>query len=380
MPVWWGILIYMLVFSGVGMMSYNNKLQRATTVDTGNKCFNNEYQSIGLFFAFLSFALLVYFVGERSVMFDSAEYQYAYEHYYTDDLGQIIDIWKSQGTKGELYCTLLILFKHFTGNADYTSWFFFLAIIQTVSIVCFLYKYSVNFLYSVFLILTTGYTMWFVNGIRQFLAITFVLFFVDWIKDRKVIPFLLVVVVAYFIHSSAILWIPIYFIVNYEPWSSKFILLSVIFSLILFVFSTSHLLNETEYNYLYTNNYNNGVNPLRVLLMSVPCVLAFLNREKIKKQNNKLLSLWVNLSVITTECYLVGMFTTGVIGRISGYTQVFNYVLFPWMVKNIFDDDNKKMVIILSIIVLLIYFIYDMYFAGNGIYHSSNLQLYYDMV
>ncbi len=376
MPVWWGIFAYMMIVSIFGMAMYKNKVQNATVgpVDDSSSVVN--YKSIGLFFALATFALLVYFVGQRSYIFDSSDYQYAYDNYYSDDLNQIYSIFRGEKhSKGPLFSIILILFKHFT-HGTYNDWFTFIALIQCVSLALFLYKYSINFTYSVYFFFTTSAFLWLVNGIRQFLAVTIVLFFVDWIKERKTIPFILVIITAYFIHSSALFWLPVYFIINYEPWSRKFIVLSVILAIALYLYSKSSFIEDTDYAYLGHNNNQDGVNPIRVLVMAVPSIIAFTQRKNTKEINDPFVNVWINLSVITTECYIVGMFTTGVMGRMPGYFQMFNLLLLPWLLKRAFDESMGKTILLLSLIGYLSYFWYDMYIAGNGIYNSIPLDLH----
>lgn len=377
MPVWWGIFAYMMIVSIFGMAMYKNKVHNATVgpVDDSSSVVN--YKSIGLFFALATFAVLMYFAGQRSGIFDTGDYQYSYEHYYTDDLSQIIDIFTgAREEKGPLFKILLILFKHFT-HGTYNDWFTFIALIQCVSIALFLYKYSINFTYSVYFFFTTSTFLWMVNGMRQFLAVAIILFFVDWLKERKTIPFLIVIIVAYFIHSSALFWIPVYFIINYDPWSKKFIILSLTLSIALYLYSRSSMVEDTDYAYIATQENQVGVNPIRVLVMAVPSIIAFAQRKNIKNINDPFVNIWVNLSVITTECYIVGMFTTGVMGRMPGYFQMFNLLLLPWLLKKAFDESMGKSILIASLIGYFAYFWYDMFIAGNGLYVSETLGFSY---
>lgn len=378
MPIWWITFAYMLIVSGIGMAFYNNRIKNTANlgpVDDSNKY---EEKTIGLFFALATFALLVYFVGQRSYIFDTYDYQYAYTNYYTTELSQITGIWN--GTipgKGKLYMTILVLFKHFSGGADYNAWFTFIAIIECTSIALFLYKYSINNTLSIYLFFTSGCFLWLVNGFRQFLAVSFVLFFVDWIKQRKTIPFFIVIILAYFVHSSAILWIPVYFLIYLKPWTKKFILLSLLFTVALLFISTSSLLDDTDYSYLNTGEFSNGVNPIRVLVMAVPAIIAFVKRKDIEKKTSSFINIWINISVIITECYIVGMFTNGIVGRIGIYFQFFNYLLLPWLLKNAFDEYMSKIITTACIVGFALYFCYDMFIAGNGIYQSINLNLHY---
>lgn len=373
MPAWWGVFAYMLIVSIFGMAMYKNKVQNATVgpVDDSSSVVN--YKSIGLFFALATFALLVYFAGQRSGIFDTGDYQYSYDHYFTEDLGQITDIITgARSEKGPLFKILLILFKHFT-HGTYNDWFTFVALIQCVSIALFLYKYSINFTYSVYFFFTTSTFLWLVNGIRQFLAVAVILFFVDWVKERKTVPFIIVIVIAYFIHSSALLWIPVYFIINFEPWSKKFIILSAIITIALYIYTRTSALEDSEYSYLNNVEYRNGVNPIRVLVMAMPSLMAFIRRKEINVDDKPFIKFWINLSVLTTECYLVSMFTSGVMGRMPIYFQMFNLLLLPWLLKNGFDESMGKSILIASLIGYFAYFWYDMYIAGNGQYVSNSL-------
>lgn len=377
MPVWWGIFAYMMIVSIFGMAMYRNKVQNATVGPADDSSSVVNYKSIGLFFALATFALLVYFVGQRSGIFDTGDYQYSYDNYFTYELSQVTDIITGvRDEKGPLFKILLVIFKHFT-HGTYNDWFTFIALIQCVSIAIFLYKYSINFTYSVYFFFTTSTFLWLVNGIRQFLAVAVILFFVDWLKERKTIPFMIVIILAYFIHSSALFWIPVYFIINFEPWSKKFIIFSIILTIALFLYSRSSMVDDSDYAYLRAQENQVGVNPIRVLVMAVPAIIAFLRRKNIKEINDPFVNVWVNLSVITTECYFVGMFTSGVMGRMPGYFQMFNLLLLPWLLKKAFDESMGRSILIASLIGYFIYFWYDMYIAGNGVYVSETLGLNY---
>lgn len=271
--------------------------------------------------------------------------------------------------------TILVLFKHFSSGADYNAWFTFLAIIESASVAYFFQKYSSNYIYSIFLFFTTSCFLWLINGIRQFLAVAVVLFFIKWLIERKTIPFLLVVIFAYYIHSTAIIWIPFYFIVNYKPWSRKFILLSMLTAIVILALSKNNFLEDT--NYSYVPESTGGVSPFRIVVMAVPTILAFWKRKEVKEKATLFIELCVNMSIITTELYLVGMFTSGIMGRIPIYFQLFTYILLPWLFNNIFEKKDASILILVSLFCFLAYFCYDMYVAGNGIYNSRSLDLIY---
>jgi len=376
MPVWWGTFAYMMIVSLIGMYMYKSKMQNTELVSVeGEKI--EQYKSIGLFMALMTFALLVFFVGNRNSIHDTLEYQHIYNTAYNEDLSQITDILNGTkaNVKGPLFYIYLVLFKHFT-HGTYNDWFFSLAIIQAVSIAVFLYKYSVNYAYSVFLFYMTSGFIWMVNGIRQFLAVAFVLYFADWLFKRKTIPFIIVIVIAYFIHSASLLWIPAFFIARFKPWSIKFIVSLIVFSIGMILFSRSSMLYETDFSYL-TKDPNLGINPLRFAVFSVPSIIAFIRKSEIEKKSNNTIDMIINLSIICAACYFVGMFTNGVVARIAAYFNPFIYLSLPWLLKNAFDENTGKTVTIISVLGFMGYFCYEMYGAQNGKYVSEILGLYY---
>ena len=376
MPVWWGTFAYMIIMSSIGMMMYKNKVLDAqvATEETGGK-FN--YKSIGLVFGILVFVPLIIFSGYREGIFDTQDYQYAYNVFFTDKLDQVNDIISgSRDIKGPLFYILLIYFKHFF-HGTYNDWFMLIALFQGISVALFFYRYASNYRYSIFLYFTTSGFLWMFNGIRQFIAVALILYFVRWIEKRKTIPFILVVIVAFFIHSSAIFWIPVYFIINIKPWSTKFIVLSIILTIALYIYSVT-LSDESDYSYLNADiRYSTGVKPVRIIVMAIPCVIAFIKRKELEEKTPPFIRMWINLSVIITECYVVGMFTSGVVGRLPIYFLFFNWLLLPWLIENAVDDRMRQPITIASIVGYLAYFCYDMYVAKNGIYYSLILDLHY---
>lgn len=376
MPVWWGTFAYMMVVSFIGMYMYKSKKQSATLVPVEGEKTEN-YKSIGLVMALLSFALLVFFAGNRSIIHDTQEYQYMYDLFYTDDLNQIPDIisGNTKVVKGPLFFIYLVIFKHFT-HGTYTDWFLSVALIQCVSIALFFYKYSVNYVYSVFLFYMTSGVIWLVNGMRQFLAVAIVLFFADLFFKRKTIPFIIVVIVVYFIHSASLLWIPVYFIINFKPWSSKFFVCVVAFVIGMILFSRSSFLSETDFSYLQEDE-NAGINLFRILVNFVPSILAFIKRKETEELNSPFIDILINLSVITSACYLIGYFSNGVVARIAEYFVLFNYVLMPLLFKKVYDESLSKTIMLVSLVGYFAYFCFEMYNAKNGIYISDSLGIAY---
>lgn len=374
MPVWWGVFAYMIIVSAFGMLIYRSNAKETTIGEVESSEQLSNRKSIGIVFAFLTFVLLIYFVGQRSHISDTEIYQGIYNK-LNPDLNQI---WSTLigNDKGRLYTVLQIIFKHFT-HGSYTDWFTFVAIWQSIPVVLLLYKYSTNYTFSIFLFIASSTTVWMTNGIRQYMAVTLIMYFADDILNRKTFRFIIVVLIASLIHSSAIFWIPVYFVVNYKPWSKKFVITAFIVIAALFIVSTTSLVEETEFGYLLGDEFKEGVNPLRVLVMSVPTIIAFWKRKLIKDKTNPFINICINLSVITTGCYIVGMFTSGIVGRLPIYFQIFNYVLLPWLLKEAYDENTSRTITFIAIILFFAYFYYEMVISGAGVYVSDTLNISY---
>ena len=109
-------------------------------------------------------------------------------------------------------------------------------------------------------------------------------------------------------------------------------------------------LSDTQYKNVVSDwkqFEDDGTNPIRVLVYAVPTILSYIGRKIIWIEDNKLVNLCVNMSIISTGLYVVSMFTSGIfIGRLPIYFSLYNYILLPWEIENLFTERSKKLVYI----------------------------------
>ena len=86
--------------------------------------------------------------------------------------------------------------------------------ISLTSIYYFIYKYSKNVWISVFIFNTMGGIFQIMTFLRQYLALSILLFCIPLIKKQKFVPFVIVVALATSFHKTSILFLLIYFLVN----------------------------------------------------------------------------------------------------------------------------------------------------------------------
>ncbi len=98
-------------------------------------------------------------------------------------------------------------------TADYHVWLLIIAIVFTVPMAYFIYKYSSNACMSWIVYSTLFYSFFAITGHRQTIASAIILWGgLECIRRRKLIPFLLLTAVAYTIHASAICVLPFYWL------------------------------------------------------------------------------------------------------------------------------------------------------------------------
>ncbi|WP_346684014.1 EpsG family protein [Anaerostipes butyraticus] len=277
-------------------------------------------------------------------------------------------------TKDKGFSVLVLLIKLVNKNSD-VIFFLILAIIQMICIVVVYRKYSNNYWLSIFLfIATTDYMSWMHNGIRQFTAVTLIFAATTLILQKKYIPLVLIIILASTIHGSALLMIPIIFISRGEPWNKKtllFILASV--AALAFVGQFTNILDSLLADTQYTNvvsdwqSWNDdGTNPVRVLVYSIPTILSFVGLKRIKEENDPMINFAVNASIVSTAIYIVSMGTSGIfIGRLPIYVSLYSTgILLPWEIDNMFTDSSARLIKICTILFFSAFFWYQMHAWG----------------
>lgn len=324
------------------------------------------------FMAFLVFAYIVFWAGMRKHYVDTGAYIFSFNNASWSDLSNLDFSFNS----GWGFNILEVLFrKCISSNSQ--IWLMFLAAVSGALVAITFYKYSENYFYSVFLFLATTDFVWMMNGIRQFLVVAILFAATPLIEKNKWFKYFFLVLFCSAIHGTALIMIPIYFFVKCKPWKPQVI---VLFGCILFVlFFTSsftnlleNILKETKYDNISEQfSQDDGVNPLRTLLFCITTFLSYVARKRLP-QNDLKINIFTNMSLITSGFYLIAMPTSGILfGRLPIYTQLYQYLLLPYVINNFFDRKTKIIIYLISIVLFLLYF----NFAAESmdLYYSSEL-------
>lgn len=302
---------------------------------------------------------------------DTYSYRYLYDA-VPSSLGQV-GTYVASVSKDKGFAALSVLIKSFFGESE-IPFFFLLALFQMLCVALVLRKYSSNYWLSIFLfVASTDYMSWMHNGVRQFTAVALIFAATGLIIKKKFVPLILVILVASTIHGSALLMLPIVFIVQGKAWNKK-TLLCILASVLALVFVNQFtsildlLLSDTQYTNVvsdWQSLTDDGTNPIRVLVYSVPTILSAVGYRYIKAEDDPVINMAVNAGIVATAIAIISMGTSGVfIGRLPIYCSMYSTgILLPWEIKNMFEDDSVKLMAIVTVICYVVFFYYQMHIA-----------------
>lgn len=278
----------------------------------------------------------------------------------------------AEHTKDRGFSVLTIVLKSILGNSV-ILFFLIIAIFQIACIVYVFRKYSSNYWLSFFLfIVSTDYLSWMHNGVRQFIAVTIVFACFGLIVKRKYVPLICLVLLASTIHGSALLMIPIVFIVLGKAWNKRtifFIAATVVIMGFIDQFTSllDNLLAETQYSDLITNEIwttDDGTSILRVLVYSAPAILSFIGKRYVDAADDPVINICVNCACVTMALYFLASVSSGIyVGRLPIYTTLQGYIAVPWLIDHIFTEKSATLVKTAMIGAFLVFFYYQMHVA-----------------
>lgn len=351
---------YILILIWIGLMAIMSKLiyMKQFEFVCGEKV--ERYRWL---FAILIFVPIIWMAGNRGWFADTGVYITNYQEMPSNLLelpNYVANVSKDKG-----FSTLSVILKTILGS-EYKPYLMVLAAFQGISLVCFFRKYSSDYILSVFLfIASTDYLSWMFNGLRQFMAVTIILFATPLMLKKKYFSVICVILLASTMHQSALLMIPFVIIAQGEAWNKKTLLfIAATLLAVVFVDQFTTLLDDalvdTQYMNVvsdYTSWNDDGTNPLRVAVYSVPALLALLGKKRIRAEHNLVINFCANMAIISMGLYFVSMVTSGIfIGRLPIYCSLFGYILLPWEINNLFTKASKIIVYIGGVAAYIVFY------------------------
>lgn len=241
----------------------------------------------------------------------------------------------------KLLCKAILLFTQ-----NLSVMFFLCALITGVFTTIAIRQNSDNYLMSMFLYMAMGYYFYSMNSIRHFMALGMYLFAFIFMRKRKFLPFLLVILAAACFHKIALIAIPLYFLLNirYKAyWYGIFagILLPMMF------FHRQILDFIYQFVFGFYKQYeaaNVGYSYLNIFITLVLSILCFIYRKQLLERDKS------NIILINSAYF--GLIFFSLCGWIPVYTRIGQYltVLSLFLIPKIIQcEQNKKIRIVYTV-------------------------------
>lgn len=303
---------------------------------------------------------MILFVGLRTGYNDTGTYLYGYEQISPDvEILEGIE-WAKIGDNPGFWVTNRVLVR--LGAASQT--FLMVYAIMTIGIyLWFIRKYTCNLPLSIFMLITfAGYTFT-LAAIKQCMAMALCLVATDRALNKKYLSFTLFVLLGVMYHPYALMYLAVPFLI-FQPWSFKTVLMLAAFGVLGISLQSllGGLLNITDMmgeGYNAASFQGEGVNPFRLLAVSVPVILSFLTRYSIEQEKNREQYLILNLSMLNAEIMFVGLFgTANYFARLANYFLPFQALSVPWLFTHV-NARSRRFITILAVVCYSFFFIYS---------------------
>lgn len=292
------------------------------------------------FFSLFSVSSLRYMVGV-----DYHSYTYIFE-----------TVNQGKGTHTEIgYRILNLLIGAFT---DEPQWVYVITAMITLGLIVYgCYKYSPNPAMSLFLFVTTGYVFSSFNILRQYIAIAIIFVSLKFIKENRFFPFLLLVLLAATFHKTAVIMIPLYFLLRLRLKQSYMLMITAVgICFIPLRGVLTNLLVNTFYPHYAGTDLIKSLSAFEflyyVLLFSLVLFLCF--RYKSSFFNDAYNLIIFNAAFYSFLVYLCLSFVPE-INRIAIYIEFFVILLIPRLIA---EEKNKKVRFIYYAVFISLYLVF----------------------
>ncbi|MFN2744360.1 MULTISPECIES: EpsG family protein [Bacillus] len=232
--------------------------------------------------------------------------------------------------------------------------------ITYILIVRTLYVYARPFELGMFLFIGMFYYYASFNGIRQYMVAAVLFWAVKYLIRGNWLRYTMIVLICSLFHSSALIMIPVYFIVRRKAWSPVLGCLTLLFLAGTFLYQKFLsvflvVLENSSYGHYeeWLMRNTNGMNAIKIIVLLLPLVLAFICREQLRKH-------WPEIDYIVNLCLiglLFGILATKdvIFARFNIYFGLYQLILVPYFVR-IFEPKSNAL---LYVLILICYFLYS---------------------
>lgn len=280
------------------------------------------------------------------------------------------------------FTSMFSFFQNIIRNmTDDPQWLIAFAAVFSIPVpLIILYRYCPRFEMAIFMFVAFGYLGGAMNGMRQYMGASIVLLATRYLFSEKKTDFIkyaVIILLAYCMHNSAIIMLPLYFVIRRRAWqvSSYLIVLGsavgvVIFDAILPSFLSA--LEQTSYanyseNGWFTSGVEGGSSIIRVIFIVYPIVIAYLNKERLKMLG-RIGDILVNIAFMNVAIYMISIYNW-IFSRLAIYLMVYFIIFVIWVVNYAVKPRDRSIYVFVTVVL---YFLYSRMDSINiAIYESD---------
>ena len=320
--------------------------------------------------------ILISLISVSGFRYKSGTDYYTYSLIYSDTPKMIIE-------KENLEIGFIALNKFlFNISTNPQIMFFATSVITNVLIVYGIMKYSTRFELSMYLYICTFCYYSTFNGLRQWIASAIMFIGFKYILERDWKKYFFIVFVAYLFHSSSLIMIPMYFLVNRDFHSKKTLVIVGLFVFCYIFFNgfismLFDMLAGSKYaDYESTIlSWQEGGSMIRVIVYLMPLIVASIFYRDIDKNKFKNIDILMNLCLMSVLFMLLGTKHVFFI-RMNLFFDIYYVLLIPILTQ--LNNKKQNRIIYCSIIICYFAFSYRLLTWGdaNILPYQMNINLF----
>lgn len=260
-------------------------------------------------------------------------------------------------------------------GCSYQMFLVFANIFLFLAAVNFIYRYSKLPWLSVYLYITLQFLAYNMNLIRQSFAVAFFLIAYPYLRDRKIVPFTVLIVLGGMFHNSLWLVFPLFFLLHWENTARSAVLITVVGLSLYFlfdpVFSLLLPVLPEKYTHYFEHYFWSPVKFYYAIPAAVYCILVYLFRNRagspVKRQ------IYLNSALYT---FLTSLFITKhfILERFSIFPFVFSLlaipeIVFSFQMEKGCSEKHRKNYYWVLFLFLLFGAAYFLFAAAKGYHH-----------
>lgn len=272
------------------------------------------------------------------------------------------------------FTTMFGFFQNIIRNmTDDPQWLIAFAAVFSIPVpLIILYKYCPKFEMAIFMFVAFSYLGGAMNGMRQYMAASIVLLGTKYLFSMRkgdFIKYAILILLAYCMHNSAIIMLPIYFVVRRRAWqmSSLLIILGSVVGVVIFdaiLPSFLSALEQTSYsnyseNGWFTSGQEGGSSIIRLIFILYPLIVAFLNKERLKMIGH-IGDILVNIACIDVAIYVISIYNW-IFSRLAIYLAIYFIIFTVWVINYAVKPKDRMLFVIITVFVYFMYSRMDSY-------------------